>query len=71
MMVFNSKKYLLVSANSGHFQVITILLLNTTINPYYHSCVFMIDIYLTISLSTHNGDDTPQKCIVLPCTLEL
>ena len=25
------------------------LLLNTIINPYYHSCVFMIDIYLTIS----------------------
>ena len=37
------------------------LLLNTIINPYYHSCVFMTDIYLTISLSTHNGDDTPQN----------
>jgi len=37
------------------------LLLNTIINPYYHSCVFMTDIYLTISLSTHIGDDTPQK----------
>ena len=24
------------------------LLLNTIINPYYHSCVFMTDIYLTI-----------------------
>ena len=22
----------------------------------------MTEIYLTISLSTHNGDDTPQKC---------
>jgi hypothetical protein len=37
------------------------LLLNTIINPYYHSCVFMTDIYLTISLSTHIGDDTPQN----------
>jgi len=26
------------------------LLLNTIINPYYHSCGFMTDIYLTISL---------------------
>jgi len=26
------------------------LLLNTIINPYYHSCVFMTDIYLTISI---------------------
>jgi len=26
------------------------LLLNTIINPYYHSCVFMTDIYLAISL---------------------
>jgi len=25
------------------------LLLNTIINPYYHSCGFMTDIYLTIS----------------------
>ena len=25
------------------------LLLNTIINPYYHSCVFMTDIYLTVS----------------------
>jgi len=24
--------------------------LNTIINPYYHSCGFMTDIYLTISL---------------------
>jgi len=38
------------------------LLLNAIINPYYHSCVFMTDIYLTISLSTHNRDDTPQHC---------
>ena len=30
-------------------------------HPYYHSCVFMTDIYVTISLSTHSGDDTPQK----------
>jgi len=35
--------------------------LNSIINPYYHSYVFLIDIYLTFSLSTHNGDDTPQK----------
>ena len=40
------------------------LLLNTIINPYYHSCVFMTDIYLTISLSTHNGDDTPQNSMI-------
>jgi len=26
------------------------LLLNTIINPYYHSCVFMTDIYLTFKL---------------------
>jgi len=39
------------------------LLLNTIINPYYHSCVFMTDFNLTISLSTHNGDDTPQNHI--------
>jgi len=37
------------------------LLLNTIINPYYHSCGFMTDIYLSISLSTHNGYDTTQK----------
>ena len=37
------------------------LLLNTIINPYYRSCVFMADIYLTISLFTQNGDDTPQN----------
>ena len=37
------------------------LLLNTIINPYYHSCVFMTDIYLTISLSTHNGDYAHQN----------
>jgi len=37
------------------------MLLNTIINPYYHSCVFMTDIYLIISLSTHNGDDKPQN----------
>jgi len=64
-MVFNSKKQLHVSANSGHLQVITwrwpllaetcsyFLLLNTIVNPYYHSCGFMTDIYLTISLSVH------------------
>jgi len=28
------------------------LLLNTTINPHYHNCVFMTDIYLTISQNT-------------------
>ena len=39
------------------------LLLNTIINPYYHSCVFVTDIYLTTSLSTHNGDETPQNSI--------
>jgi len=38
-------------------------LLNTIINPYYHSCGFMTDIYPTISLSTHNGDDTPQTSV--------
>jgi len=37
------------------------LLLNTIINPYYHSCGFVTDIYLTISLSTHNGDGTPHR----------
>ena len=36
-------------------------LLNIVINPHYHSCVFKTDIYLTVSLSTHGGDDTPQK----------
>ena len=36
-------------------------LLNTIIIPYYHSCVFMTDIYFAISLSTHNGGDTPQN----------
>ena len=41
------------------------LLLNTIINPYYHSCVFMTDIYFTISRSTHNGDDTPQNSYVV------
>jgi len=30
--------------------VVFFLLLNTTINPYYHSCGIMTDIYLTISL---------------------
>ena len=25
----------------------------------------MTDIYLTISLSTHNGDDTPQKGVFI------
>ena len=45
MVVFNSRK----------------VLLNTIINPHYHSCVFMTDIYLTTSLSTHNGDNTPQN----------
>ena len=28
---------------------------------YIYSCVSVADIYLTISLSTHNGDDTPQN----------
>jgi len=37
------------------------MLLNNIINPYYHSRVFMTDIYLTISLSTHNGDVTLQS----------
>ena len=37
------------------------LLLTTTINPHYHSCVFMTDIYLTISLSAHNGDVSPKN----------
>ena len=32
------------------------LLLNTIIVPYYHSCVFVTDIY-----STHNRDDAPQN----------
>ena len=41
--------------------VVIFLLLNNIVNPYYHSCGFMNDIYLTISLSTHNGDDTPQN----------
>ena len=36
------------------------LLLNTITNPHYPSCS-LTDIYLTISLSTHNGDDTPQN----------
>ena len=36
-------------------------LLSTIINPHYHSCVFMNDIYLTISLSTHNANDKPQN----------
>ena len=27
-----------------------VLLLNTFINPYYHSCGFVTDIYFTISL---------------------
>ena len=35
--------------------------LNAIINPCYHSCVSVTDIYLTISLSTHNGDDMPQN----------
>ena len=38
--------------------------INTILNPYHHSCVFMTDICLTVSLSTHNGDDTPQKYFV-------
>jgi hypothetical protein len=37
------------------------LLLNTTI------VVFMTDIYLTVSLSTHNGDDTPQNYSTVRC----
>ena len=41
------------------------LLLNTIIYPYYHNCGFITDIYLTISLSTHNGDDTPQNYALL------
>jgi len=32
--------------------VVIYLLLNTIINPYYHSCVFMTDICLTISVAT-------------------
>ena len=28
-------------------------MLNTTTNPPYHSCVFMTDIYLTISIFLH------------------
>ena len=35
--------------------------LNTITNPHYHSCVFMTDIYLTISLSAHNGDGISQN----------
>jgi len=31
-------------------QNVLFLLLNAIINPYYHMCVFMTDIYLTISL---------------------
>jgi hypothetical protein len=27
---------------------------------HHRSCVFMTDIYLTISLSTHNGDETSE-----------
>jgi len=40
------------------------LLLNTIINPYYHSCGVMTDIYLTTSLSTHNGGDTTQNSYI-------
>ena len=50
-----------MAALGRNMQLFT-LPINTIINPYYHSCVFMTDIYLTISLSTHNGDDTPQNC---------
>jgi hypothetical protein len=48
---------------------VVVLLLNTIINPYYHSCVFMTDIYLTISLSIHNRDDTPQNILERPVML--
>jgi len=47
--VFNRKLRKLLK-NMHHF-----LLLNSIINPYYHSCVFVTDIYLTIGLFTHNG----------------
>jgi len=37
------------------------LLLNTIINPYYHSCGFMTDIYLTISIFyTQRGCHTSE-----------
>ena len=43
------------------------LLLNTIINPYYHSCVFMTDIYLTISLFyTQRGWHTSEFPIDFP-----
>jgi len=41
--------------------VIFFLLFYNIINPYYHSCVFMTDIYLTISLFyTQQGRRTSE-----------
>jgi len=50
MMVFNSKK------------VSYFLLLNTIINPYYHSCGFVTDIYLTISPVPTSATSIYQYC---------
>jgi len=61
----NSKKKLHVSPNSGHLQIITIFAQRVSYICLYckvmMSCVFMTDIYLIISPSIHNGDDTPQN----------
>ena len=67
-MVFNwvGTRGLVCSTSSGEI----VLLLNPIINPYYHSCVFTTDIYLTISLSTHDGDDTPQNYGSMQHTLQ-
>ena len=40
------------------------LLLNTIINPYYHRCVFMTDIYLNISLWTTKAVDTHSEYVI-------
>jgi len=44
-MVYKSKKYLRVSANSGHLQVITILL------KEYHICIYL---YCEVMLRSHH-----------------
>jgi len=81
-MVFNSKKKI----NSLSKILITwrwpllaetcslfFLLLNTIINPYYHSCVFMTDIYLTISqFWCSRPPDRSECCIyILGTTLRI
>ena len=55
----------------GPKHVVIFLLLNTIINPYNRSCVFMTDIYLTINPFTPNiyysGRTAPltsKRCIL-------